>query len=152
MPIELHQPIISRIKVMANLKIDENRVPQDGRFKSSVFGKDIDFRVATFPTPSGEKVAIRVLDSSVGLKGLDDLGLRGENSIIVKEAIAKPYGMVLVTGPTGSGKSTTLYALLQILNKVQVNIVSLEDPVEYYMDGINQSQVKPEIGYDFAAD
>ncbi|MEK7463406.1 MAG: GspE/PulE family protein [Patescibacteria group bacterium] len=151
MPIELHQPIISRIKVMANLKIDENRVPQDGRFKSSVFGKDIDFRVATFPTPSGEKVAIRVLDSSVGLKGLDDLGLRGENSIIVKEAIAKPYGMVLVTGPTGSGKSTTLYALLQILNKVQVNIVSLEDPVEYYMDGINQSQVKPEIGYDFAA-
>lgn len=151
MPIELHQPIISRIKVMANLKIDENRIPQDGRFKSSVFGKDIDFRVATFPTPAGEKVAIRVLDSSVGLKGLDDLGLRGENSAIVKEAIAKPYGMVLVTGPTGSGKSTTLYALLQILNKTEVNIVSLEDPVEYYMDGINQSQVKPEIGYDFAA-
>jgi type IV pilus assembly protein PilB len=151
MPIELHQPIISRIKVMANLKIDENRIPQDGRFKSTVFGRDIDFRVATFPTPAGEKVAIRVLDSSVGLKGLDDLGLRGENSVIVKEAIAKPYGMVLVTGPTGSGKSTTLYALLQILNKTEVNIVSLEDPVEYYMDGINQSQVKPEIGYDFAA-
>ncbi|MDO8443062.1 MAG: ATPase, T2SS/T4P/T4SS family [bacterium] len=151
MPIELHQPIISRIKVMANLKIDENRIPQDGRFKSSVFGKDIDFRVATFPTPAGEKVAIRVLDSSVGLRGLDDLGLRGENSAVVREAIAKPYGMVLVTGPTGSGKSTTLYALLQILNKTQVNIVSLEDPVEYYMDGINQSQVKPEIGYDFAA-
>lgn len=151
MPIELHQPIISRIKVMANLKIDENRIPQDGRFKTSVFGRDIDFRVATFPTPSGEKVAIRILDSSVGLRGLDDLGLRGENSLLVKEAIAKPYGMVLVTGPTGSGKSTTLYALLQILNKVGVNIVSLEDPVEYYMDGINQSQVKPEIGYDFAA-
>ncbi|MHB9020075.1 MAG: GspE/PulE family protein, partial [Minisyncoccota bacterium] len=151
MPIELHQPIISRIKVMANLKIDENRIPQDGRFKSLVFGRDIDFRVATFPTPAGEKVAIRVLDSSIGLRGLDDLGLRGENSLIVKEAIAKPYGMVLVTGPTGSGKSTTIYALLQILNKDEVNIVSLEDPVEYYMDGINQSQVKPEIGYDFAA-
>ncbi len=151
MPIELHQPIISRIKVMANLKIDENRIPQDGRFKTTVFGRDIDFRIATFPTPAGEKVAIRILDSSVGLKGLDDLGLRGENSLLVKEAIAKPYGMVLVTGPTGSGKSTTLYALLQILNKVEVNIVSLEDPVEYYMDGINQSQVKPEIGYDFAA-
>jgi len=151
MPIELHQPIISRIKVMANLKLDENRIPQDGRFKSLVFGKDIDFRVATFPTPAGEKVAIRVLDSSVGLRSLDDLGLRGENSLIVKEAIVKPYGMVLVTGPTGSGKSTTLYALLQILNKTEVNIVSLEDPVEYYMDGINQSQVKPEIGYDFAA-
>lgn len=151
LPIELHQPIISRIKVMANLKIDENRIPQDGRFKSVVFGRDIDFRVATFPTPAGEKIAIRVLDSSIGLKGLDDLGLRGENSAMVREAIAKPYGMVLVTGPTGSGKSTTLYALLQILNKDEVNIVSLEDPVEYYIDGINQSQVKPEIGYDFAA-
>ncbi len=151
MPIELHQPIISRIKVMANLKIDENRVPQDGRFKSVVFGRDIDFRVATFPTPAGEKVAIRVLDSSVGLRGLDEMGIKGENAAIIKEAIEKPYGMILITGPTGSGKTTTLYALLQILNKVQVNIVSLEDPVEYYIDGINQSQVKPEIGYDFAA-
>jgi len=151
LPVELQQPIISRIKVMANLKIDETRVPQDGRFKSTVFGRDIDFRVATFPTPVGEKVAIRVLDSSVGLKGLDDLGFTSENSALIKEAIEKPYGMVLVTGPTGSGKSTTLYALLQILNKTEVNIVSLEDPVEYYMDGVNQSQVKPEIGYDFAA-
>ncbi len=151
LPAELQQPIISRIKVMANLKIDETRIPQDGRFKSTVFGRDIDFRVATFPTPMGEKVAIRVLDSSVGLRSLDDLGFSPENSSLIKEAIEKPYGMVLVTGPTGSGKSTTLYALLQILNKIGVNIVSLEDPVEYYMDGINQSQVKPEIGYDFAA-
>ncbi len=151
LPVELQQPIISRIKVMANLKIDETRVPQDGRFKSTVFGRDIDFRVATFPTPVGEKVAIRVLDSSVGLKGLEDLGFSAENSRLINEAIAKPFGMVLVTGPTGSGKTTTLYALLQILNKPEVNIVSLEDPVEYYMDGINQSQVKPEIGYDFAA-
>lgn len=151
LPVELQQPIISRIKVMANLKIDETRIPQDGRFKSTVFGRDIDFRVATFPTPVGEKVAIRVLDSSVGLKGLEDLGFSTENSRLINEAIAKPFGMVLVTGPTGSGKTTTLYALLQILNKPEVNIVSLEDPVEYYMDGINQSQVKPEIGYDFAA-
>ncbi len=151
LPVELQQPIISRIKVMANLKIDETRVPQDGRFKSTVFGRDIDFRVATFPTSVGEKVAIRVLDSSVGLKGLEDLGFSAENSRLINEAIAKPFGMVLVTGPTGSGKTTTLYALLQILNKPEVNIVSLEDPVEYYMDGINQSQVKPEIGYDFAA-
>jgi len=136
---------------MANLKIDETRVPQDGRFKSLVFGRDIDFRVATFPTPAGEKVAIRVLDSSVGLKSLNDLGLREENAKTVNEEIQKPFGMVLVTGPTGSGKTTTLYAVLQILNKTQVNIVSLEDPVEYYIDGVNQSQVKPEIGYDFAA-
>ncbi len=151
MPIELHQPLVSRVKVMANLKIDETRIPQDGRFRSIVFGKDIDFRVATFPTPAGEKVAIRVLDPATGLKSLVDLGLTGVNSEIVKEGIEKPYGMVLITGPTGSGKTTTLYALMQILNKPEVNIVSLEDPVEYYMDGLNQSQVKPEIGYDFAA-
>jgi type IV pilus assembly protein PilB len=151
MPIELHQPIISRIKVMANLKIDETRIPQDGRFKSVVFGHDIDFRVSTFPTPAGEKVVIRILDSTVGLKGLNDLGVIGKNFKIIEEAINKPYGMVLITGPTGSGKTTTLYALLQILNKEEVNIVSLEDPVEYYVEGINQSQVKPEIGYTFAA-
>lgn len=151
MPIELHQPIISRIKVMANLKIDETRIPQDGRFKSVVFGHDIDFRVSTFPTPAGEKVVIRILDSTVGLKGLNELGIVGKNFKVIEEAINKPYGMVLITGPTGSGKTTTLYALLQILNKEEVNIVSLEDPVEYYVDGINQSQVKPEIGYTFAA-
>lgn len=151
LPTELHQPIISRVKVMADLKIDENRIPQDGRFRSIIFGRDIDFRVATFPTPAGEKVAIRVLDPTIGLKSLGDLGLVGKNLEIVKEGIEKPYGMVLLTGPTGSGKTTTLYALLQILNKVDVNIVSLEDPVEYFIDGINQSQVRPEIGYDFAA-
>ena len=151
LPMVLHQPIVSRIKVMANLKIDEGRIPQDGRFRSVVFGKDIDFRVATFPTPAGEKVAIRVLDPSVGLRSLEDLGLTGTPLEMVKRGIDKPFGMVLITGPTGSGKSTTLYALLQILNTADVNIVSLEDPVEYYIDGVNQSQVKPEIGYDFAA-
>lgn len=151
LPIELHQPIVSRVKVLSNLKIDETRVPQDGRFRTVLMGRDIDFRVATFPTPVGEKVAIRVLDPTVGLKGLDDLGLVGRTKDIIAQAIAKPYGMVLITGPTGSGKSTTLYALMQILNKDDVNIVSLEDPVEYYMDGLNQSQVHPEIGYDFAS-
>ncbi|MDD5430636.1 MAG: GspE/PulE family protein [Candidatus Pacebacteria bacterium] len=151
MPMELHQPVISRIKIMANLKTDENRIPQDGRFRSVIFGRDIDFRVATFPTPAGEKVAIRVLDPTTGLKSLDDLGLTGKNLETVKQGINKPYGMVLISGPTGSGKTTTLYALLQILNNVGINIVSLEDPVEYYVDGINQSQVRPEIGYDFAA-
>ena len=151
MPIELYQAIVSRVKVLSNLKLDETRVPQDGRFRTVLMGRDIDFRVATFPTPVGEKVAIRVLDPTVGLKGLEDLGLIGKNLKIIKEGINKPYGMILITGPTGSGKSTTLYALMQILNKEDINIVSLEDPVEYYMDGLNQSQVHPEIGYDFAS-
>jgi type IV pilus assembly protein PilB len=151
MPIELYQPIVSRVKVLSNLKIDETRIPQDGRFRTMLLGRDIDFRVATFPTPVGEKVAVRVLDPTVGLKGLEELGLFGRNLAIIKEGISKPYGMVLITGPTGSGKTTTLYALMQGLNRDDVNIVSLEDPVEYYMDGLNQSQVHPEIGYDFAS-
>jgi len=151
LPIELHQPVVSRVKVLCNLKIDETRIPQDGRFRTVLFGRDIDYRVATFPTPVGEKAAIRILDPTVGLKGLGELGLVGHNYEIIKEGIEKPYGMILITGPTGSGKTTTLYALMQILNKEDVNIVSLEDPVEYFMDGLNQSQVRPEIGYDFAS-
>jgi len=151
LPIELHQPIISRVKVLSSLKIDETRIPQDGRFRTVLFGRDIDYRVATFPTPAGEKAAIRVLDPTVGLKGLEELGLISKNYQIVKDGIIKPYGMVLITGPTGSGKTTTLYAMLQLLNKENVNIVSLEDPVEYFIDGLNQSQVRPEIGYDFAS-
>jgi len=151
LPLELHQPIVSRVKILSNLKIDETRVPQDGRFRTVLFNRDIDFRVSTFPTPIGEKAAIRVLDPTVGLKGLEELGLVDRNYQIVKEGIEKPYGMILITGPTGSGKTTTLYALMQILNKEEVNIVSLEDPVEYFIDGLNQSQVRPEIGYDFAS-
>ena len=151
LPIELHQPIISRVKVLSNLKIDETRIPQDGRFRTILFGRDIDYRVATFPTPVGEKVAIRVLDPTVGLKGLEELGLVGRNYEVIREGIEEPYGMILITGPTGSGKTTTLYALMQILNKEGVNIVSLEDPVEYFIDGLNQSQVRPEIGHDFAS-
>ncbi|HOF50180.1 MAG TPA: ATPase, T2SS/T4P/T4SS family [Candidatus Colwellbacteria bacterium] len=151
LPIELQQPFVSRIKILSDLKIDETRIPQDGRFRTVIFGRDIDFRVATFPTPVGEKVALRVLDPSIGLKGIDSLGIVGKNADIIQEGIRKPFGMVLVTGPTGSGKTTTLYALLKILNQEDVNIVSLEDPVEYFVEGVNQSQVKPEIGYDFAS-
>ncbi len=150
-PLKIHDAILARVKVLTNLKIDETRVPQDGRFRDTISGKDIDFRVATFPTPSGEKVAIRILDPTVGLKNVEDLGLIGNNAKRVKQAIDKPYGMILVTGPTGSGKTTTLYALLKILNTGISNIVSLEDPVEYFIDGVNQSQVKPEIGYTFAS-
>lgn len=151
LPVELIQPIISRIKVISNLKIDETRIPQDGRFRAKIFDKDIDFRVSTFPTPLGEKAAIRVLDPTVGIKEFNELGLTSLNLEKVERGLSKPYGMVLITGPTGSGKTTTLYAFLQKLNKESVNIVSLEDPVEYFISGINQSQVHPEIGYDFAS-
>ncbi|MCS6789061.1 MAG: GspE/PulE family protein [Patescibacteria group bacterium] len=151
LPVELSQPIISRIKVISNLKIDETRIPQDGRFRAKIFDKDIDFRVSTFPTPLGEKAAIRVLDPTVGIKNFNELGLSGLNLEKVQRGLKKPYGMVLITGPTGSGKTTTLYAFLQELNKESVNIVSLEDPVEYFISGLNQSQVHPEIGYDFAS-
>src|SRR3989344_2428443 len=133
LPLELHQPIVSRVKILSDLKIDENRIPQDGRFRTVIFGRDIDFRVSTFPTPVGEKAVIRVLDPSIGLKGLSNLGLLENTIAILNQALAKPYGMILVTGPTGSGKTTTLYALLQILNKEDVNIISLEDPVEYFV-------------------
>ncbi|MBI2888304.1 MAG: type II/IV secretion system protein [Candidatus Liptonbacteria bacterium] len=151
LPIELAQPMISRLKVLSNLKIDENRVPQDGRFRTTVQNREIDFRVATFPTPAGEKIAVRVLDPSVGLKSFDVLGVTGRNLAVIERNLAKPYGMVVVSGPTGSGKTTTLYAVLQRLNNEKVNIVSLEDPVEYLVSGVNQSQVHPEIGYDFAS-
>lgn len=151
LPVQLAQPIVSRVKIISSLKIDETRTPQDGRFRAKIFDRDIDFRVATFPTPLGEKVAIRVLDPATGLKGFDNLPLRYGNLEVVKAGLEKPFGMVLVTGPTGSGKTTSLYAFLQELNTEDVNIVSLEDPVEYFVAGVNQSQVQPEIGYDFAS-
>lgn len=151
LPQELAQPVASRVKVISNLKIDETRIPQDGRFRAKIFDRDIDFRVATFPTPLGEKIAIRVLDPTTGLKNFDGLDLLPGTRKLIQDGLEKPFGMVLITGPTGSGKTTTLYAFLQTLNKEDVNIVSLEDPVEYFVSGINQSQVHPEIGYDFAS-
>jgi type IV pilus assembly protein PilB len=151
LPVELAQPVTSRVKVISNLKIDENRVPQDGRFRAKLFDRNIDFRVATFPTPLGEKIAIRVLDPTTGLKNFESLDLLDPTRDTIKKGLEKPFGMVLITGPTGSGKTTTLYAFLQDLNTEDVNIVSLEDPVEYFVSGINQSQVHPEIGYDFAS-
>lgn len=150
LPIRVHPAIISRIKVLSNLKIDETRIPQDGRFTAAINDRDIDFRVSTFPTTLGEKITIRVLDPTTGFKKFDELGLTSRNYRVVRAAIDKPYGMILITGPTGSGKTTTLYSVLQILNKEGVNIITLEDPVEYFMEGVNQSQIRPEIGYDFA--
>jgi len=150
LPLAVHQAVITRVKIMTNLKIDETRLPQDGRFFTIIDDKEIDFRVSTFPTALGEKIAIRILDPTSGLKSIHELGLEGKNLEILENEIFKPFGMILITGPTGSGKTTTLYAIMQILNQDKVNIVSLEDPVEYTMEGINQSQVLPEIGYTFA--
>jgi len=151
LPVGLSYPVVSRVKVLSRMRLDETRKPQDGRFRTIIFGRDIDFRVATFPTPSGEKVAVRVLDPTTGLKSVEELGMNDYHSGLLKEAIEAPYGMILITGPTGSGKTTTLYASMRRINSDEVNIVSLEDPVEYFMEGVNQSQVMPAIGYTFAS-
>jgi len=149
LPLRIHPAVIARIKILSNMKLDETRIPQDGRFSTRVGKRDVDFRVSTFPTTLGEKVAIRILDPTEGLKSIEQLGLIGRNLAIAKEGLRKPYGLILITGPTSSGKTTTLYAMLSQLNKEEVNILTLEDPVEYYLEGVNQSQVRPELGFDF---
>lgn len=151
LPLNIANAVLARIKIMSNMKIDENRVPQDGRFSMSVNEKNYDFRVSTLPTALGEKVVMRILDPDAGYKTFEDLGLDGRNLELMRKAIDEPFGLILVTGPTGSGKSTTLYAVLQEINNEKINIISLEDPVEYFCDGVNQSQVRPEIGFDFAS-
>jgi type IV pilus assembly protein PilB len=150
LPIHTHPSIVARIKIVSNLRIDETRVPQDGRFSAKIDAKDIDFRVSTFPTKLGEKVVIRVLDPTEGLKTYEEIGVLGYNLKTLRESIIKPFGLILSTGPTGSGKTTTLYSILQELNKPDVNVVTLEDPIEYFVKGVNQSQIRPDIGYDFS--
>jgi type IV pilus assembly protein PilB len=155
LPRKISPAVVSRIKILSNLKIDETRKPQDGRFRFDISSgggseKSVDLRVSTFPTVNGEKVVMRVLDTSSDIGNLENLGISGKGLEVIKENIKKPFGIILITGPTGSGKSTTLYAILKILNKEGVNIVTLEDPVEYFMPGINQSQIQAEIGYTFA--
>ncbi len=149
-PRDLHFPLVNRVKILTNLRLDETRITQDGRFRAVVQGREVDFRVGILPTINGEKVAIRILDPLIGLKKVTDLGLGDYHYEIILRNLKKPYGMILVTGPTGSGKTTTLYALVQEINKETINLVSLEDPVEYKIVGFNQSQVRPEIGYTFA--
>ncbi len=149
LPNKIHSSIIARIKIISNLKIDETRIPQDGRFSTMVYDKEIDFRVSTFPTSLGEKVVMRVLVSGEGIHTLEELGLEKRNLKIVEDATKKPYGLILATGPTGSGKTTTLYSMMNILNQEEVNIVTLEDPIEYFLKGINHSQIRPDIGYTF---
>lgn len=151
LPPNVYGGIVARVKILAKLRLDEKRKPQDGSFSTNIDGRKIDFRVSTMPAYYGEKVVMRILDSEKGVKPLDQLGLSEVNLEIIREAIKKPYGLILITGPTGSGKSTTLYSIMNELDKEKSNIISLEDPVEYHMPDINQSQMMPEIGYTFAS-
>jgi type IV pilus assembly protein PilB len=151
LPLRLLSALVTRIKILADLKIDETRLAQDGRFSTKVGDRRVDFRVSTFPTRNGEKVVLRILDPLVGNIKLTDLGLEGRSLDLVRKNIVKPFGEILITGPTGSGKSTTLAAVLREINDEQINIVTLEDPIEYYIEGINQSQTHEEIGYTFAS-
>jgi len=143
--------ILARLKIISNLDITENRIPQDGRFKVKTEGREVDFRVSSLPTTFGQKFVLRALDKENLSIGLEKLGFSEQPTEVFKEAVAKPFGMMLVTGPTGSGKSTTLYSVLNQLNVPERNIVTIEDPVEYQVEGITQMQVKPDIGLDFAS-
>lgn len=150
LPKSVHAAIITRIKILTSLKIDESRLPQDGRFHVDLAKKSVDLRVSILPLIYGEKIVMRILDKSSNAPTLEDLGFRATALTWVRDNIKKNHGIFLITGPTGSGKSTTLYAILSILNTTSVNIVTLEDPVEYFIPGVNQSQTNPEIGLTFA--
>lgn len=150
LPLKLHPPMISRIKILAKLKLDETRIPQDGRFSVKFKNHEVDVRTSSLPTVHGEKIVLRILDKEQTILSLEDLGMQGRAFDLSAEAVAKPYGVILSTGPTGSGKSTTLYAIINRVSVPSVNIVTLEDPVEYEIPGINQCQVKPGIGFTFA--
>ncbi len=147
----LHSQIVARYKILANLKIDESRMPQDGRISTTLEEKSLDLRVSTLPTVNGEKIVMRIVDKSKKIPELSALGIEGRNGVLLQKAISLPNGIILTSGPTGSGKSTTLYACLSKLNKPNVNIMTLEDPVENTIDGVSQSQVFPDIGYNFAS-
>jgi type IV pilus assembly protein PilB len=150
-PKSIQSGVVSRLKIMADVDIAERRIPQDGRFSVNTGGKAVDLRFSTLPTVFGEKIVMRILDKSAILMTLDDLGFLDHNLKLFEESYTKPYGMILVTGPTGSGKSTTLYATLNVVNTDGVNIVTTEDPVEYRLPGVNQVQVNPKVGLTFAS-
>ncbi|MEK7155727.1 MAG: GspE/PulE family protein [Patescibacteria group bacterium] len=150
LPGNTHRAIVARIKVLSSIRLDEKRRPQDGRFSAKFDERQIDFRVSTFPSYSGEKIVMRILDREQGFIPVDKLGLSDRDLKVVRKAIQAPHGLVLISGPTGSGKSTTLYSMLAELDREHKNVLSLEDPIEYYIDGVIQSQVRPEIGYTFA--
>lgn len=150
LPANTHRALVARVKVLASIRLDEQRKPQDGRFSASIDNRVIDFRVSTFPAYYGEKVVIRILDRNLGFISLDKIGLTDRNLGLIKQAITRPHGLILISGPTGSGKSTTLYSMLSEVDREHKNVLSLEDPIEYFVDGVTQSQVRPEIGYSFA--
>ena len=141
LPRNIHSGVVTRIKVLSDLKIDETRLAQDGRFSTTLNKRRIDFRVSTFPTKNGEKVVMRILDPLTNKIDLPDLGIEGRSLEVLERAMSKPFGSILITGPTGSGKSTTLAGMLKRLNSEEVNIVTLEDPIEYFVEGVNQSQM-----------
>ena len=151
LPREVHDSVVSRIKILADLKIDEKRLPQDGRFNFKVGNEEVDLRISTLPTVDGEKVVMRLLKKTGKVPTLPELGLRGRALKNLEQAILVPHGIILVTGPTGSGKTTTLYSVLSKINTPRVNIVTLEDPVEYQMAGVNQVQINPQAGLTFAS-
>jgi type II secretory ATPase GspE/PulE/Tfp pilus assembly ATPase PilB-like protein len=150
-PANLGPRIVSRLKVISNLDIAEHRLPQDGRFKLKLPGKDVDFRLSTMPSRLGEKAVLRVLDKSGLILDLDKLGITGSAVNLLKENLKKPYGMILVCGPTGCGKTTTLYSSLKFIDRIEKNIITAEDPIEYQLYGINQVSVQEDIGLTFAA-
>lgn len=151
LPVNVFSGVTARIKILGKLRLDEKRKPQDGGFSANINNRKIDFRLSTFPTYYGEKVVMRILDAEKGVKPIDQLNLSKRNMNLIREALAKPYGIILMTGPTGSGKSTTLFSMLNEIDRDTENVVSLEDPVEYHMPGVSQSQVQADIGYTFAA-
>ena len=150
LPKSIEPALVSRIKILSNLKIDEHRVPQDGQFTVKVAGKEVDLRIAISPVVWGEQVVIRLLDKSGTSFDLDQMGYAGRSLRAIRKGLKKPNGMLLTSGPTGSGKSTSLYALIKEIKDDTINVVTLEDPVEYKMDGVNQIQVNPEVGLTFA--
>jgi type IV pilus assembly protein PilB len=150
-PRSIASGVVSRLKIMSDIDIAERRRPQDGRLSVTIGGRPIDLRVATLPTVWGEKVVMRILDTSATRLGLADLGFTPDNEEVFGRSYTKPYGMILVTGPTGSGKSTTLYATLNVVSRPEVNVITVEDPVEYRIPGINQVQINPKAGLTFAA-
>ncbi len=150
-PANVHSALVARIKILSNMRLDEKRKPQDGRFSAHINGRKVDFRVSTLPSYYGEKVVMRILDTQRGVRPLDTVGLSVRDLGLIRNAISRPHGMILISGPTGSGKTTTLYSMLNELDKDTKNVLSLEDPVEYNVPGITQSQVKPEIGFTFAS-
>ncbi|MCF7865395.1 MAG: GspE/PulE family protein [Candidatus Pacebacteria bacterium] len=151
LPLKVHDAVVARIKVLCNMKLDEKRKPQDGRFSARIDGRKIDFRVSTFPTYFGEKVVMRILDQQKGVQPIDKLGMSVRDFDMISRALTRPYGLILISGPTGSGKTTTLYSMINAIDRETQNVLSLEDPVEYNIEGMSQSQVRPEIGYTFAS-